>query len=388
MTTPYSVPGEVSKLADGGGAHEKHAAGRLTIEDVPDKNLRFFLRWDLSTSKLNMGCNIVFGFLGPVPWMFMFFSAITNSLIVGGAIGAAMVCATPLWFSLKNGHPAALAFYVANPGAAKRIGDACRASVISNFTMSTMVSILSWIYLLEPWSQKRIFGAHSYAIVAALHWSGTIFGPLSGLFNQISIGLPKEVSIVWNKKITTYFEQIVTELLDVENGCKSAMARIAVHQREMEDFARGMSKVMAGINGGMTAFITCWVVITVGAIAIPSEATGSERGIQIGILAAMALFNMTFLISFFRAMASANHHWEHEKRRLLNDARISDLVGPRVYHWEKFDDWLEGHELSSSKAFGVRVTSRLLWNVGSLLVSAFAIVLYFLLREELRSLLA
>ena len=55
--------------------------------------------------------------------------------------------------------------------------------------------------------------------------------------------------------------------------------------------------------------------------------------------------------------------------------RISDLVGPRVYHWEKFDDWLEGHELSSSKAFGFADIS-LLWNVGSLLVSAFAIVLF------------
>ena len=117
MTTPYSVPGEVSKLADGGGAHEKHAAGRLTIEDVPDKNLRFFLRWDVSTSKLNMGCNIVFGFLGPVPWMFSFsrHNQLTDSC---GAIGAAMVCHSSVVL-VENGRPAALAFYVANEGGEK-----------------------------------------------------------------------------------------------------------------------------------------------------------------------------------------------------------------------------------------------------------------------------
>ena len=72
----------------------------------------------------------------------------------------------------------------------------------------------------------------------------------------------------------------------------------------------------------------------------------------------------------------------------MNDARISNLVGPRVYQWDNFHVWLEGHELSAFKAFGVRVTSQLLRNVGSLLVSTFAIVLYILLREELRGFLA
>ena len=102
----------------------------------------------------------------------------------------------------------------------------------------------------------------------------------------------------------------------------------------------------------------------------------------------MALFMMIFVITFLRAMTSANHHWEREKKRLLNDARISNLVGPRVYQWDNFHIWLEGHELSAFKAFGVRITSRLLRNMGSLVVSAFAIVLYVLLREELRGLLA
>ena len=90
MTTPYSVPGEVSKLADGGGAHETRG-GAPYHEDVPDKNLRFFLRWDLSVTQY--GCT-VFGFSDQYSRMFMFFSATTNSLIVGGAIGAAMVSAT------------------------------------------------------------------------------------------------------------------------------------------------------------------------------------------------------------------------------------------------------------------------------------------------------
>ena len=68
----------------------------------------------------------------------------------------------------------------------------------------------------------------------------------------------------------------------------------------MEDFARGMTKVMAGINGDDSVY-SMLVVFTVGAIATHLVLTAWKEH-QIGILAAMALFNMTFLI-FFRAMA-------------------------------------------------------------------------------------
>ena len=45
--------------------------------------------------------------------------------------------------------------------------------------------------------------------------------------------------------------------------------------------------------------------LAIGGIAMPYEATGSERGIQIGILSVMALSMMTYLITFLQAMTSA-----------------------------------------------------------------------------------
>ena len=388
MTTLYSVPEGGAKLTDDGSAPEKQAPQRLTIEDVPDDTLRLLLRWDVSTSKFNMVCNLTLTLFGPVPWVFFFFGAITQSMLIGGIIAATMVIWIPIALTLKNGHPAALAFYVSNPEAAKRIGESCKANIISSFFINIVMGILSWIYLVEPWSRTGIFGAHSHTIAATMYLVSNIAGWACQGFDQVSNFLSKEVSTVWKKKITIYFGKIVEELLDVEAGCTNVMARIAMHQRETEDFARGMATVLSGSNGGGVIFMSCWIFIAVGAIAIPSGATGSERGIQIGLLSFMALFMMTFLITFLRAMTSPNYHWEREKKRLLNDARISNLVGPRVYQWDNFHVWLEGHELSAFKAFGIRVTSRLLRNAGSVLVSTFAIVLYVLLREELRGLLA
>ena len=267
MTTPYSVPEGGAKLADG-SAPEKHTPQRLTIEDVPDKTLRFFLRWDVSTSKFNMACCTALTLIGPIPWCFLFFGAITQSMIIGGIIAGAMLFWIPMALSLKNGHPAALAFYVSNAEAAKTMGGACKANLISSFFINILMGSLSWVYLVEPWSRKGIFGAHSHTIAATLYLVGNIAGMASQVFDQISSVLPKEVSTAWNKKISIYFGKIVEELLDVEAGCTNVMARIAVHQRESEEFARGMTTVLAGINGGGVAFISCWIFIVVGSIAI------------------------------------------------------------------------------------------------------------------------
>ena len=87
-------------------------------------------------------------------------------------------------------------------------------------------------------------------------------------------------------------------------------------------------------------------------------------------------------------MTAPNFHWEREKRRLLNDARVQHLVGAHgVYAFDRFDTWLEGHELSALRAFGVRITTRLQRNLGSLIATSFVFAMYFILRDELSEML-
>ena len=58
-TTPYSVTDRGTELAAESAPEKMLAPRRLTLEDIPDKTLRFFLRWDVSNSKFNMGCHLV-----------------------------------------------------------------------------------------------------------------------------------------------------------------------------------------------------------------------------------------------------------------------------------------------------------------------------------------
>ena len=124
-------------------------------------------------------------------------------------------------------------------------------------------------------------------------------------------------------------------------------------------------------------------------LGVPSAATGATRGVQVGLLVTMSCCMTGFAVRNLVGLTGPNRHWEREKKRLLNDPRIQSLVGINgEYSFERFDTWLDGHELSALRTFGVPVTQHLTRSVGSILVSTFAVVMYFVLREELRDLVA
>ena len=97
-----------------------------------------------------------------------------------------------------------------------------------------------------------------------------------------------------------------------------------------------------------------------------------------------ALF-MTFnACMFLYALAKPNMIWEQQKIALLNDAQvILNLKFPR----ESFKEWLSNHNLNATKVFGTKVTFEKMKQAAGLFTSIVGIVLYILLREELRGML-
>ena len=76
--------------------------------------------------------------------------------------------------------------------------------------------------------------------------------------------------------------------------------------------------------------------------------------------------------------------WEQQKIALLNDAQvILNLKFPR----ESFKEWLSLHNFNATKVFGTKVTFEKMKQAAGLFTSIVGIVLYVLLREELRGML-
>ena len=77
----------------------------------------------------------------------------------------------------------------------------------------------------------------------------------------------------------------------------------------------------------------------------------------------------------------------NSESKVLNDPRVQGAIA-KIGWSERWDKWLHLHELNASRVYGVKVTMSSMRNVSSALASFFAIVMYFLLRNELRQLTA
>ena len=79
--------------------------------------------------------------------------------------------------------------------------------------------------------------------------------------------------------------------------------------------------------------------------------------------------------------------WNGAVQEQLNDASLAPVINKIFGRRVDFDKWLNSHEISSQRVFVFIVSLQRLSQVGSVLISGVLIVIYFVMREELRNLI-
>ena len=88
-------------------------------------------------------------------------------------------------------------------------------------------------------------------------------------------------------------------------------------------------------------------------------------------------------IIFFSYMTQV---WEQQKILLLNDPKVISAVLQKLkFPKENFESWLSLHNINASRAFGTKITFEKMKQAAGVLTSVFGVVMYLLLREEMRS---
>ena len=85
------------------------------------------------------------------------------------------------------------------------------------------------------------------------------------------------------------------------------------------------------------------------------------------------------------AATKPNVAWNHSITSMLFDARVQNINVKLIQN--RFQPWLDSHEINAARAFGVKVTVSRLRQSVSLVASVFALLMYFILREELRTMM-
>ena len=210
--------------------------------------------------------------------------------------------------------------------------------------------------------------------------------------------LINEVGQVWEEKIQNYLHRIQTILLEEDNSLakdskgrdESDARKIEMTKRisqayaEADMWAREVTKGTTASNTFILAFSIFGMLLM---LSLAASYVGGGKGVSTILLTSlMALSMLIWSCGTMLAVAKPNMAWERNKIIFLNDPLVQRAI--INIGWEvRWDTWMAQHELNLARIFGVKLTVSRMRQVSSVLASGFTVVMYFLLREELRGLL-
>ena len=259
--------------------------------------------------------------------------------------------------------------------------------------------VFIWVVALIPFANSplQLLGGHTFGITIAVNlFSAFCFGCLLACLAN-TMFTATALRFLWEKRIDTYLSQIRQILLqvvndgdidDVESNGKSlsvtVVNEISHVQEEVETWARTIGIPLtcyANTAGPVTFLISIAMCLMIAA----SRPGTDETRVGTAIFSLFgALFLTFFFIQVLHAVASTNIFWNRLRLKHFNNAKIQQSLVALNWSPERFKDFMENHAINSQVAFGVKITVDRMSKIAGVVGSVIAIVLYFLLREEMR----
>ena len=358
------------------------------------QHLPRFLRWSLSASPGNSMCARV-GFC-----LTSYFSSIVGaglpmayilkSVPLGLTFGIVMaVCNTFQVALAPNMHHEY--FWKLILDDVVDLNKKMKKQFVGGLTFNMVVfSPLLFYFLYLPLTNSDLVGGANYKTMWLILWVCMYaLAPYQFLAQGLTYQVTLKATGMWSDKCRNYFINLRESLVAAnEDTRKSVNATIATYQREVEDWSSTTNHLLHGFNTvgiivPLLLSVTSLVMIT----NMPADSSGADRAIAIALTALFSLFMTWFFCMSIYAVAKPSMSFERNKWDLLNDMRVVDANIKRGWTQDEFNQWLSQHELSAAVAFGVKITGTKMRSIGGVVASGLGIVLYVLLREELRGML-
>ena len=384
MASSYIVPEkeEWEKASNDGTVEKEEKSGNelQSIDDLP----KFLRRGIFTTPRQYKKTYILLTILAQCGTSLIGMTYITSSGVIGTmfaiyfAIGNAVMIIQP---DFTKG--VFLDLLLKDEKLTKKINDNIfNDFVVTAIFLTTVVAPLMWVFFIIPVANTDLFGPSTYIVTMACGIVGWIAN-----FLQLPLGatwsLTNQVSLAHIAKIQKYLENVRDIILNSnsEDGIPLAK-KLSKEQNKVE-------KWIIAVNNGMSSYNTLTICNMTGNLIIVLITLGSGQEIGATIFfSVFSIFMWIFLSSTLYAIAKPNMIWEQQKVLLLNDAEvISAVILKLKFPKENFESWLRLHNLNASRVFGTKVTFEKMKQAAGFITSAFGIILYLLLREELRGMI-
>ena len=308
------------------------------------------------------------------------FAVLLRKLIGSWAIGIAVSSLAELTMmlglALTKAHVASPLFHelLRSPQSRKMLGKNFKQGAIGFTIPSLIVTPLIIVYAMLPMlsvedEDADVFGSATqpiiwFAIVGTILWN--IINPFLQSFQQL---VPVEIAKFTTTLIETYMGKVRDVMLDTKES--AVFERLAREQTKIEAWAHSINDGMSMWNGMNATLVMTWTAMPM--VLLGLYAGSSTFGaLGIGFLSIMQVFFFVNLIQVLQAVTLVNRNFVRQKIRVLNDARLVPVIDRSFRLRREFIEWLDTHEISATRAFGIRVTTKRMAEavgvVGSLLL--------------------
>eukprot|EP00946_MAST-07B_sp_MAST-7B-sp1_P003339 g3339.t1 len=320
------------------------------------------------------------------------FAAITGSLSIGITLGVLFALTAVVYMVCPDfSQGIFLDMLLQDAKRTREIANATRNSLCAQYAFMILIFLpLVSVFLVLPLAHEESwFGEYHFIIVISM-WVVAMLGSVPQGIMEIMPNSANEIGRVWESKIKDYMHHMHTILLrhdtvDEETGQAHDVTRELAE--EFEKAEHWAQQVIDGTGVYYSCMVACPLVLALINVGVMAAWSGGQR--QVAAIVTLSLFTAMMVLVFIgvmHGMAKPNLMWERMKVRLLNNPRIQRVVA-RIGWADRWEAWLNLHELNASRAFGAKVTTNLMRKVGGSIASLFAIVVYLLLREQVRGML-
>ena len=365
---------------------------KLTIEDAPSTT-RFVLNWQASRNTRNkilcfIGCLLAF--------------SLHNYVIIGvgilniPAIGIVLAIWGPFSFTQFVNMPSPKIgtpfhdYLFQNKRTLVRFNKMVTRSIwfstLSNLLVISLLFGFIAFPLLGTTAVAASIDSNDMIVIVCMvsFVLGVILLQLTVYPGQVLIQLFAEYRM---DRIRAYITSIQNTMLDPEIGTDGILQRLTKEQRKSEKFGRQVNKGLSSTYAGGLITVGSWIMIPLVCAALISTSTRENKLPSLSVLSLFIFFfSLNFLMQMYQITAPSRA-WNGAVQEQLNDASLAPVINKIFGRRVDFDKWLNSHEISSQRVFGSKVSLQRLSQVGSVLISGVLIVIYFVMREELRNLI-
>ena len=287
----------------------------------------------------------------------------------------------------KHGTPYHI-FLFSNKRTLVQFDKTCKKHIVKGLFTNIIIMTIVYGFIVIPMYGTLTLGIYNDAIIITFIFTSFIAAELNVFLTAGHKVMTKMFSEYRAERIREYIGYVHNTLLHEDPEIGTKLKALTKEQRKVETFARITNRSQGRMFAARFVMVGTWIIILLISAALITTSEGTKNKLRPLLVLSVLLSWMT--ASAIRAMSQVtapSREWNLSVQEQLNDASLAPIVTTLFGRRADFNLWLDSHELAAQRIVGKKVSIERLGQVGSLLISGVLIVIYFVLRDELRGLL-